>query len=46
VLFVFTFNIQLFAQQADANKPKDLFEMSLEELMSVPIVVSASRLRE
>jgi iron complex outermembrane receptor protein len=44
VLFVFSFNVQLFAGQADANKPADLFEMSLEELMNVPVVVSASRL--
>jgi outer membrane receptor protein involved in Fe transport len=34
---------QVFAGQKDANKPADLFEMSLEELMNVPIDVSASR---
>lgn len=42
-MFVCTFNVQLFAQQQDANKPEDLFEMSIEELMEVPVVVSASR---
>jgi hypothetical protein len=42
-LFVFTFNIQLFAQEADANRPTDFFEMSLEQLMEVPIVYAFSK---
>jgi outer membrane receptor protein involved in Fe transport len=32
------------AQQQDPNKQEDFFEMSIEELMDVPVVVSASRL--
>ena len=49
VLSMFAFNTQLFAQQqepneqSEANEPADFFEMSLEELMEVPVVVSASR---
>jgi hypothetical protein len=35
-----------FANKDDPNKQKDFFEMSLEELMNVPVVVSALRLRE
>jgi outer membrane cobalamin receptor len=31
------------AQQQDPNKHKDLFEMSIEELMDVPVVFSAAR---
>jgi outer membrane receptor protein involved in Fe transport len=31
------------AQQQDPNNRNDLFEMSIEELMEVPVVVSASR---
>ena len=43
ILFVFASNTQLFAEQKDSNKQKDFFEMSIEELMDVTIVVSASR---
>ncbi|MDD5459395.1 MAG: TonB-dependent receptor [Phycisphaerae bacterium] len=32
-----------FAEAADTNEQPDFFEMSLEELMEVPVVVSASR---
>ena len=32
-----------FAEQGEANAPKDLFEMPLEELMKVSVVTSASR---
>jgi len=32
-----------FAQQQDANEPEDLFEMSLEELMEVPVVFASSK---
>ena len=42
-LLVFVFNLQLLAQEPDPNKHKDLFEMSIEELMEVPVVVSAAR---
>lgn len=42
LLLVFAFNERLFAEQQDANEPKDFFEMSLEELMEVEII-SASR---
>lgn len=42
-LIVFCFSPHLLAQQKDANQPGDFFDMSLEELMEVPIVVSASR---
>lgn len=34
---------QAFAEQYDPNKEEDLFKMSLEELMEVSVVVSASR---
>jgi len=37
------FGERSFAQQQDPNKHKDFFEMSIEELMDVPIVVSAAR---
>jgi iron complex outermembrane receptor protein len=43
LLLVFSFDMQLFAQQHEPNRPKDFFEMSLEELMEVPVVVSAAR---
>ncbi|OHB62182.1 MAG: hypothetical protein A2167_01740 [Planctomycetes bacterium RBG_13_46_10] len=33
----------LLAEQQDPNGKEDLFEMSIEELMEVPVVVSASR---
>ena len=34
---VFVPNARLLAQQQDANKPKDLFAMSLEDLMNIPV---------
>ena len=34
---------QSFADQPDPNTPADLFEMSIEDLMQVPVVISASR---
>lgn len=43
LLSVFSIATEVFAEQQDANEPKSLFEMSLEELMEVPVVVSASR---
>jgi outer membrane receptor protein involved in Fe transport len=43
LLFMLAFNIQSFAQQQDANQPADFFQMSIEELMEVPVIVSASR---
>jgi ABC-type phosphate transport system permease subunit len=43
---LFGIGTQVFAEQNDPNKQTDFFEMSLEELMEVPVVVSASRLRE
>ena len=43
LLLVFSFDVQLLAQQHEPNKPKDFFEMSIEELMDVPVVVSAAR---
>ncbi len=42
-LLVFAFDVQLFAEQQDANQPEDLLEMSIEELMEVPVIVSAAR---
>ena len=42
LLLVFSFDMQLFAQH-EPNRPKDFFEMSIEELMEVPVVVSAAR---
>ena len=41
-LFLFGFNGRLFAQQQEADAHRDLFEMSIEELMEVE-VFSASR---
>ncbi len=43
LLLVFGFSEQLSAQQQDPNKKKDLFEMSIEELMNVEVVSSARR---
>ena len=37
------FNGQAFAQQQNADKQGDLFEMSLEELMEVPVVFASSK---
>jgi len=34
---------KVFAEQPDPNSKDDFFEMSLEELMELPVVVSASR---
>ena len=42
-LLIFVLNLQLLAQGSDPNKHKDFFEMSIEELMEVPVVVSAAR---
>jgi len=42
-LLVFGLNAQLFARQQDVNQPEDLFEMSLEELMEVPVVFASSK---
>lgn len=42
-LLGFAFNEQLSARQQDTDEQEDFFEMSLEELMEVPVVVSASR---
>jgi len=44
LLVLFGSDARLLAEQQDANNKKDFFEMSIEELMEVPIVVSASRL--
>ncbi len=46
LLLVFSFDMQLFAQQHEPNRPKDFFEMSIEELMEVPTVVSAARIEQ
>ena len=43
LLFALGFNTQLQAQPTEPNQPKDFFEMSIEELMEVPVVVSVSR---
>ena len=43
LLGLFNVSIQAFAEQQDPNKTEGFFEMSLEELMDVPIVVSTSR---
>ena len=42
-LLAFGSNEQLSAQQQGPNEKEDFFEMSLEELMEVPLVVSASK---
>ena len=34
---------QVFAERAEPNEADDFFAMSLEELMEVPVVISASR---
>ncbi len=39
---VFVPNARLLAKEQDANKPKDVFEMSLEELMQVEITSTAT----
>ncbi len=43
-LLIFSFDMQLFAQH-EPNRPKDFFEMSIEELMNVE-VTSASKKAE
>ncbi len=43
LLVSFGTGARLLAQQQDANKPADFFEMSIEELMEVQVVVSAAR---
>ena len=40
---VFVPDTQLSAQQQDANKPKDVFELPLEKLMELEITSSARR---
>jgi iron complex outermembrane receptor protein len=42
LLLVFAFNAQSRASQ-EPNKPTDFFEMSLEELMEVPVVFASSK---
>jgi iron complex outermembrane receptor protein len=36
-------NSQLFAQEQESKSPEYLFEMSIEELMEVPIVIASSK---
>ncbi len=43
LLIVLTIASNAFATQQESDDPADLFEMSLEELLEVPTVVSASR---
>ncbi|MCJ7778189.1 MAG: TonB-dependent receptor plug domain-containing protein, partial [Sedimentisphaerales bacterium] len=42
ILFVFAPNVRLLAEQQDANKPEDFFEMPLTELMEVEVYVPAT----
>jgi len=42
LLFVLTSDVQVFAEQQDPTSKKDFFEMSIEELMNVPVVGSGS----
>ena len=42
ILIVFVPNVRLLAEQQDANKPADFFEMPLEELMKVEVYVPAA----
>ena len=42
-LILFTITPHAFAIQQDVKQPVNLFEMSLEELLEIPTVVSASR---
>ena len=42
-LILFTITSHAFAIQQDVKQPVNLFEMSLEELLEIPTVVSASR---
>ncbi len=44
LLLVLIFNLKLRAQQEDAEAIKELFNMSIEELMEVTVVTAASRL--
>lgn len=41
--YPFTKFVEWPSEKPDANEPEDLFEMSIEQLMNVPVVVSASR---
>ena len=42
-LLVAGVNVQLFAQEQESKSPEYLFEMSIEELMEVPIVIASSK---
>ena len=44
LLLVVTFNLQLFAQKQNPEELSDFSDMSLEQLMDVPINTAASRL--
>ncbi len=41
-LFVFSPNVQLFALQQDVNEQEDLFDKSIEELMEIEVVSTAT----
>lgn len=45
LLSLFGIGTQVFAGQQESNEPSDLFEMSLEELMEVPVVVTTGASR-
>jgi hypothetical protein len=41
-LIAFGPNVKSFAQEQDANRPEDLFEMSIEELMTIEVASTAT----
>ena len=43
LLILLAITTQTFAEQHESNEPDNLFDLSIEELMEVPTVVSASR---
>ena len=44
LLLVLVFNFRLFAQQPNFDETPDYFDMSLDELMEIPVATAASRL--
>jgi len=42
ILLVFVLNVQLLAKEQDSNKPDDLFEMTIEQLMEIEVASTAT----
>jgi iron complex outermembrane receptor protein len=42
-LVIMCTSLDVYAQQQDANKPEDFFDMSIEDLMEVPVTLSSKK---